>query len=85
MLEPVKDHTEWVNSYVIVEKEVLINSSSAHMPGHTIKKKLRICPDPKDLNEALEWEPYYSMTVDELDTHSSGCHTHCPIHHPAES
>ena len=38
MLEPVKDHTEWVNSYVIVEKEVQINSSNAHMPGHTIKK-----------------------------------------------
>ena len=31
-----------------------------------IKKKLRICLDPKDLNEALEREPYYSMTVDEL-------------------
>ena len=36
------------------------------MPGHTIKKKLRICLDPKDLNEALEWEAYYSRTVDKL-------------------
>ena len=42
VLEPVKDHTEWVNSYVIVEKEVQIDSSNAHMPGHTLKKKLRI-------------------------------------------
>ena len=66
MLEPVKDHTEWVNSYVIVEKEVQIDSSNAHTPGHTVKKKLRICLDPKDLNEALKQEPYYSRTVDEL-------------------
>ena len=66
VLEPIKDHTEWVNLYVIVEKEVQIDSSNVHMPGHTIKKKLRIRQDPKDLNEALEWEPYYSRTVDEL-------------------
>ena len=66
MLEPVKDHTEWVNSYVIVKKEVQIDSSNAHTPEHNIKKKLRICLDPKDLNEALKWEPYYSRTVDEL-------------------
>ena len=66
VLQPVKDHTEWVNLYVIVKKEVQIDSSNAHTPGHTIKKKLRICLDPKDLNEALEWEPYYSRTVNEL-------------------
>ena len=72
MLEPVKDHTEWVNSYVIVEKEVQIDSSNAHTPGHTIKKKLRICLDPKDLNEALKWEPYYSRTVDELISKFNG-------------
>ena len=66
VLEPVKDHTEWVNSYVIVEKEVQINSRNAHTPGHTIKKKLKICLDIKDLNEALKWKPYYSRTVDEL-------------------
>ena len=64
VLEPVKDHTEWVNSYVIVVKEVQIDSSNAHTPGHTMKKKLRICLDPKDLNEALKQEPYYSRTVD---------------------
>ena len=72
VLEPVKDHTEWVNLYVIVEKEVQIDSSNAHMPGHTIKKKLRICLDPKDLNEALEWEPYYSRTVNELISKFNG-------------
>ena len=66
VLEPVKDHTEWVNLYVIVKKEVQIDSRNTHTPGHTIKKKLRICLDPKDLNEALKQEPYYSRTVDEL-------------------
>ena len=66
MLEPVIDHTEWVNLHVIVEKEVQIDSSNAHTPEHNIKKKLRICLYPKDLNQALEWETYYSQTVDEL-------------------
>ena len=72
ILEPVQDHTEWVNSYVIVEKEIKINSSSTHTPSHTIKKKLRICLDPKNLNEALEQEPYYSGTVDELISKFNG-------------
>ena len=61
-----------MNSYVIVEKEIKINSSSAHAPNHTIKMKLRICLDPKDLNEALEQEPYYSRTVDELISKFNG-------------
>ena len=61
-----------MNSYVIVEKEIKIDSSSAHAPNHTIKKKLRICLDPKDLNEALEREPYYSRTVDELISKFNG-------------
>ena len=72
MLEPVKDHTEWVNSYVIVEKEVQVDSSNAHTPRHAIKKKLRICLDPKDLNKVLELEPYYSRTVDELISKFNG-------------
>ena len=39
ILEEVKEHTDWVNSYVIVEK----NSGNHHAPDHTIKRKLRIC------------------------------------------
>ena len=39
ILEEVKEHTDWVNSYVIVEKD----TRSHHSPNHTIKKKLRIC------------------------------------------
>ena len=38
VLEPVKEHTDWVNSYVIVEKDVQIDSSNAHSPGHSIKR-----------------------------------------------
>ena len=45
ILEEVKEHTDWVNSYVIVEK----NTGSLHSPNHTIKKKLRICLDPRKL------------------------------------
>ena len=64
VLEKVTEPTEWVNSFVIVEK--VIDSSNAHSPNHTIKKSIRLCIDPKDLNEALEREPYYSRSIDEL-------------------
>ena len=59
-MEPVTEPTESVNSFVIVEK--VIDSSNAH----SIKKSIQLCIDPKDLNEALEREPYYSRTIDEL-------------------
>ena len=62
ILEEVTEHTDWVNSYVIVEKD----SSNHHAPNHTIKRKLRICLDPRDLNEVLEREPYYTHSVDEI-------------------
>ena len=38
ILEEVKEHTDWVNSHVIVEKD----SGNHHSPNHTIKRKLRI-------------------------------------------
>ena len=57
---------------MIVKKEIKIDSSSAHTPNHTIKKKLRICLDPKDLNEALEREPYYFRTVNKLISKFNG-------------
>ena len=60
ILEEVKEHTDWVNSCVIVEKD----TGSHHSPNHTIKKKLRICLDPRDLNEALERDPYHTHFVD---------------------
>ena len=40
ILEPVKEVTEWVNSFVIMEKKVPLDSSNSHSPGHTVKKKL---------------------------------------------
>ena len=64
VLEKVTEPTEWVNSFVIVEK--VIDSSNAHSPNHVIKKSIRFSIDPKDLNEALEREPYYSRSIDEL-------------------
>ena len=44
----------------------MIDSSNAHSPNHVIKKSICLCIDPKDLNEALEREPYYSRTIDQL-------------------
>ena len=64
ILEEVKEHTDWVNSYVIVEKD-----SGNH---HTIKRKLRICLDPRDLNEALEREPYHTHSVREITAKLKG-------------
>ena len=68
ILEEVKKHTDWVNSYVIVEKD----TGNHHSPNHTIKKKLRICLDPRDLNEALEREPYHTHSVDEIAAKPQG-------------
>ena len=68
ILEEVKEHTDWVNSYVIVEKD----TGNHHSPSHTVKKKLRICLDPRDLNEALEREPYHTRSVDEITAKLQG-------------
>ena len=53
---------------MIVEKD----AGSHHSPNHIIKKKLRICLDPRDLNEALEREPYHTCSVDEITTKLQG-------------
>ena len=66
--EEVKEHTDWVNLYVIVEKD----TGNHHSPNHTVKKKLRICLDPRDLNEALEREPYHTRSVDEITAKLQG-------------
>ena len=51
ILEPVKEVTEWVSSFVIVEKKVPADSNTE---DYSSQKKLQICLDPRDLNEALE-------------------------------
>ena len=68
ILEEVKEHTDWINSYIIVEKD----SGNHHSHNHTIKRKLRICLDPSDLNEALEREPYHTHSVDEITAKHQG-------------
>ena len=64
ILEETKDVTEWVNSFVIMKKKISTDSSkiptNSSNQGHSMDKKLRICLDPRDLNEALEREPYYT-------------------------
>ena len=73
VLEKVEHSTEWVNSFVIIKKDVSIDSGNAHAPHHKLKKKLQIYLDPRDLNEALEREPCYSRSVDELIAKFHGC------------
>ena len=66
ILEETKDITEWVNNFVIMEKKLPIDSSNSHSPGHSMNKKLRICLDPRDMNEALERESYYTHSIEEI-------------------
>ena len=47
-------------------REVPIDFSNSHSPGHSLNKKLRICLDPRDLNEALEQEPYCTHSIEEI-------------------
>ena len=67
IIEEVAEHTDWVNSNVIVEKDVKLDSGNAHSPNHNVKKKLRIWLDPRDPNEALERKPSHTRSVDESD------------------
>ena len=55
--------TEWVNSFVIVEKKA---PADFNTEDHSSQKKLRIYLDPRDLNVALEWEPYYTRSIKEI-------------------
>ena len=62
ILEETKDITD----IIIMEKKLPIDSSNSHSPGHSMNKKLWICLDPRDLNEALEREPYYTCSIEEI-------------------
>ena len=48
-----------MNSFVIVENTPDVSNSQ-------LDRKLRICLDPRDLNEALEREPYYTRSIEEI-------------------
>ena len=39
ILEETKDVTEWVNSFVIMEKKLPIDSSNSHSPGHSYEQE----------------------------------------------
>jgi hypothetical protein len=58
VIEKVDQPTEWVNSVVVVEKP---NSN-----------KLRICLDPRPLNEAIQREHYKTPTIEEITTRVAG-------------
>ena len=58
VIKKVDQPTEWVNSVVVVEK-----------PG---SKKLRICPDPRPLNEAIQREHYKMPIIEEITTRVAG-------------
>ena len=63
ILEEVKEYTDWVNSYVTVEKD----TGNHHSPNHTVEKKLRICLDSRE-----EREPYHTRSVDEITAKLQG-------------
>ena len=65
ILEETKDVTEWVNSFVIMEKKLPMILVTL-IAQDTMNKKLQICLDPRDLNEALEREPYYTHSIEEI-------------------
>ena len=73
VLQKVEHSTEWVNSFVIVEKDVSIDSGNIQTPNHKFKKKLQIYLDPRDCNKALKHMPYSSQSVDELIAKFHGC------------
>ena len=62
ILESIKEVTKWVNSFIMVEKK----ADPQAEPDHSSRKKLRICLDPRDLNEALEHKPYYTRSIKEI-------------------
>ena len=51
VIKEVRKHTEWINSIVPVKK---------------LDGSLRICLDPKDLNQAIKRNQWYSRTVDDI-------------------
>ena len=57
ILDIYSDVFTWIGKFPGMPYKFQANSSNQ---GHSMDKKLRICLDPRDLNEALEREPYYT-------------------------
>ena len=68
ILEKTKDVTEWVNSFVIVEKKTPVDSQpvSSHLQQSRTLQGQEIANLPRSLNEALEREPYYTQSIEEI-------------------
>ena len=45
------------------QKDALIDFSNPQTANHSIRKKLKLCPNARDLNMVLKREPYYSRSV----------------------
>ena len=58
VIVPVNEPTDWVNSIVL--------SETKNAKGEVTK--VRVCPDPRDLNKFIKREHYYTKTVDEVVT-----------------
>jgi hypothetical protein len=57
VIEKVEGHTDWINSIVPADKP---------------DGSLRLCLDPRDLNEALQRNPYHMKTMDEISAELYG-------------
>ena len=57
-MKEVREHTEWINSIAPVKKS---------------DGSLRLCLDPKDLNQAIKRNQWYSRTVDYILPELADC------------
>ena len=56
LIKPVNELTYWVNSIVLNE--------TVNQRGEITK--LRVCPDPQDLNKCVKQEHYHTKTINEI-------------------
>ena len=57
IIEPVKKPTEWISSMVVVTKK---------------SGQIRVCLDPKDLNDAIQREHYPLPVIEDVATRLAG-------------
>ena len=68
------EQPEWVNSYVLVTKKAPDRTPENMVSAEKVRridipaKRIMVCLDPRELNEALIRKPYYIESVDKLTT-----------------